>query len=279
MLLRMQWIECRWILDPARVDEATERLIANDFTAFACSSRSDGAIELAAYSAEVPPTAAIHCLAELGLHPVAEGVLDEAELYRQHHPEAPVALTPSVWVLPTPEAVAPPGALGLRLPPGPAWGDGRHPTTRLCAQRVAARRFDDQHVLDLGCGTGLLGVLAAKRGARVVDFADLDPHSLRITTMCCTANDVAPRIYEGDLLAAVPTTAVYDVIIANLWADLVLALAADPHLSNALPNGVLIISGVNMGRRDEVLAALTNLGFTLDWDAEDAWWWGAELHR
>jgi len=275
----MQWREVRWILDPAVADEASERLMAAGETSFVVAARSDGQVDFTAYGADTDPVIALAVLAELGAQPVGQTDLDEATLYAALNPDAPVELTPGVWVLPRVDADVPAAALALHLPPGPAWGDGRHPTTRMAASRLTPERCADQRVLDLGCGSGLLGVLAAKRGARSIDLADLDQHGLRVAAACCEANAVTARIFAGDLLDALPADASYDIVVANLWADLVLALLADVRLEQVLPHGCLILAGVNVQRRDEVMAALHTGGFTCAWQAEEAWWWSAEVHR
>lgn len=275
----MQWREVRWILEPAVADEASERLMAVGETSFVVAARGDGLVDLTAYGADTDPVTALAVLAELGALPAGRTDLDEATLYAALNPDAPVELTPGVWVLPREDATAPAGAIGLRLPPGPAWGDGRHPTTRMAASRLTPTCCTGRRVLDLGCGSGLLGVLAAKHGARSVDLADLDAHGLRVAAACCAANAVEARIFTGDLLDALPADASYDLVVANLWADLVLALLADPRLARVLPHGRLILAGVNVQRRDEVAAALEVCGFTCAWQAEEAWWWSAEVHR
>jgi ribosomal protein L11 methylase PrmA len=276
----MRWIEHRYLLrDDAVLDAALEALAAIDCTAFAASTRPEGGHDLVVYGENAPPLAAREALAGLGILAESERDLDEQVLYRALHPEAAIEIADGVWVAPRLDAATPDGALRLVLPIGPAWGDGHHPTTRLCASRLSEVRVRGQRVLDLGCGSGLLGVLAAKRGAASVDLADLDPHSLRVAGACLTANSVSGRIFQGDLLAALPAAAVYDVVVANLWADLVLALLADARFDAVLPHGRLVLSGVNVQRRDEVRAALAATRFTLHWQAEEAWWWAAEVSR
>lgn len=274
----MDWIEVRYELTAEDADLACEALVAAGFTAFALATGRGENQDLTLYGAEMLPQSALACLAALGLRPVAQATLDEQVLYAQLHPQAPVLLAPGVHVQPGDEA-PPAGGLVLRLPPGPAWGDGRHPTTRLLARRLVDLDVLGARVLDLGCGSGLLGILAAKRGAAEVVLTDNDDHALRVTRACCAANGVVAGIHSGDLLAAVPEGFVADLLIANLWADLVLACCDDSRLTGILPRGRWLGSGVHVRRRDEVEAVLTALGFRLVWFEEEAWWWAFEAHR
>lgn len=274
----MDWIEVRYELAAEDADLACEALVADGFTAFALATGRGENQDLTLYGAETPPQAALERLAALGLRPVAQATLDEQILYAHLHPRAPILLAPGVHVQPGDEA-PPPGGLVLRLPPGPAWGDGRHPTTRLLARRLLDLDVAGARVLDLGCGSGLLGILAAKRGAAEVVLTDNDDHALRVTCACCAANGVIAEIRSGDLLAAVPEGFVADLLIANLWADLVLACCGDPRLGDVLPRGCWLGSGVHVRRRDEVQAALTALGFRVVWSEEEAWWWAFEARR
>lgn len=274
----MQWIEIQYCLSAEEADLAGEALVAAGFTDFAAASRDDDRVDVTCYAASTAPVTALAVLAALGMRPTAQTTLDEAVLYAHLHPQAPIRLAPGVMIQPGSEA-PPPGDLVLHLPVGPAWGDGRHPTTQLCARRLMTWSLSGLRVLDLGCGSGLLGVLASRRGAAQVDFTDNDEHALRVARACCEANGVPPRCRLGSLLDALPADAVYDAIVANLWADLVLEVCADPRLASCLPRGRFLGSGVHVRRKDDVNQALQRCGFTLSWTAEEAWWWAFEAER
>jgi len=138
--------------------------------------------------------------------------------------------------------------------------------------------MDGAPVLDLGCGTGVLGILAHHRGARVV-FTDVDPNSVRTCRDRALANGVPdPVVVRSDLLAEVPAGP-YRVIIANIYADLLLEVAADTRLDVLLPTGDLLLSGISSPKADSVLAACTARGWQLRERCEEAWWTALWLVR
>jgi ribosomal protein L11 methyltransferase len=154
----------------------------------------------------------------------------------------PVAITPTFWVVPTwhdPPAAA---QKVIRMDPGRAFGTGTHPTTRMClrwiahsAPRCAARWV---HVLDYGCGSGILAIGAALFGARQIDAVDIDPAAIAATCANARANGV-------DLRAASPDSAhgAYDLVLANILATPLKLLA--PVLAGYVGRGgQLVLSGI-----------------------------------
>jgi len=138
--------------------------------------------------------------------------------------------------------------------------------------------FANQRVLDLGCGTGVLGVLASRWGASSVDFADLDPDAVRATRASCRLNGVSPgAILRSDLLLRI--RARYDVVLGNLYADLVLRLASDPRLGRSCRIGTLILSGIHRQRLITVRASVRAAGFAIQAEARDGQWHGLRLRR
>jgi ribosomal protein L11 methyltransferase len=191
-----------------------------------------------------------------------------------------VELAHGVWIDPTGRSRLPRGAIRLRVPPAPAFGDGRHPTTRLSARLLLGEDVAGARVLDLGCGTGALGLLARARGARRVDFTDYDAHAVRTCRAVCRANGYpGARVRRGDLLDAVPAGTVYDLVVGNLYADLVLRLCADPRLPRIAAGGRLVLSGIAARREREVRAALKRAGFRVTQRLEEAWWIGLRVRR
>jgi ribosomal protein L11 methyltransferase len=166
-----------------------------------------------------------------------------------------VRLTDRVVVRPPWVAHRPaPGELVLDVDPGRAFGSGSHPTTQLCAEVVAARARPGVRVLDVGCGSGVLAVLAARLGATVV-AVDVDADAVATTSDNAQRAGVAVDVRHGSLEVV---HGVADLVVANLLAPTVVALA--PALRAALaPDGRLVVSGVVATRWAHVADALAPL--------------------
>jgi ribosomal protein L11 methylase PrmA len=260
------------------VKRASAALLAVRFMGWAVSSRTRGGADLDLYAAGGPPRAAMASLAALGLRPFERERATERHLLKNVLPDEPCELAEGVWADVRGALRDRPDRLVLRVPPIAAFGDGRHPTTRIGARLMRGVTWKDRRVLDLGCGTGVLGVLAARWGARSVAFSDIDADAVRATRACCRLNGVKPSaVVRSDLLKSVRGG--FDVVIANLYADVLLALARDPALDRALPAGELVLSGVAAKRRKQVEKAFAALGFRRVAEDEEAWWCGLRMRR
>jgi ribosomal protein L11 methyltransferase len=160
----------------------------------------------------------------------------------------------------------PPGAVDLRIEAGAAFGTGHHGTTVGCLLAydalLKARRFP--RVLDVGTGTGVLAIAAARTGARVVAGTDIDPISVRIARENARINHAHGRFVRADGLAhaTVRAGAPYDLVFANILARPLVALASD--IRGALKGGgVAILSGLLRSQARFVLAAYLSRGFRL----------------
>lgn len=158
-----------------------------------------------------------------------------------------------------------PGDVVLALDPGMAFGTGLHPTTRLCLaalERLAADgAVAGSRVLDVGCGSGILSIAAAKLGAMSVLGLDPDPIAVESTTANARRNAVARRVRVRR--GSVPTgEAPLDLILANLIASLLVDLA--PQLRAELrTGGSLVASGIFVDREPEVRAAFEAAGLSI----------------
>ncbi len=132
------------------------------------------------------------------------------------------------------------GALNIALDPALAFGTGHHPTTASCLQSLAMIVKENDTVLDVGCGSGILAIAAAKLGAEV-DACDSDALCVENTKKNAQQNTLALRnIWVGSVNRA---TAQYDVVIANIVADVLVFMATD--LKKVLKRGgTLILSGI-----------------------------------
>ena len=161
------------------------------------------------------------------------------------------------------------GRLPLRLDPGLIFGTGSHATTRMCLAALEHCAGADRTVLDLGCGSGILGIGALLLGCAHVTGCDIDPKAPEVAAANAALNgfyDDKFTVCAGDILADAGLRrrlgTGYDIVLANIVADVIIPLAA---LAPAFltPGGTFVCSGIIDGREDEVAAALTRAGFTV----------------
>ena len=166
-----------------------------------------------------------------------------------------------------------PGDVVLALDPGMAFGTGLHPTTRLCLEAlesIAGRALlADARVLDIGCGSGILSIAAARLGADSALGLDIDPIAIEATSANARRNRLARRVTVrmGSLPSGEPR---FDLVLANLIASVLVSLA--PGLAGELrPGGRLVASGIFRDREAEVTTAFraTGLEVVERWASED----------
>jgi ribosomal protein L11 methyltransferase len=162
--------------------------------------------------------------------------------------------------------LAPASTVNLRIEAGAAFGTGHHGTTVGCLQAFSdllkARRFP--RVLDVGCGTGVLAIAAARTGSAIAVGTDIDAPSVRIANENAALNRADARFVHASGLddARVRGDAPYDLVFANILAPPLVALSAD--IKRALkPGGLAILSGLLRTQERRVLAAYTSKGFRL----------------
>ncbi len=150
----------------------------------------------------------------------------------------------------------------LKLDPGMAFGTGTHETTYLCLEVLDEKIQGGERVLDVGTGSGILGIGAILLGAGEVEGIDIDPTAVKVAQENARLNGVADKfeIKVGDL--ADKASGTYDIVVANIVANAVMML------SKVIPQflkkgGLYITSGIIDTRRDEVVAKLTELGFII----------------
>jgi len=171
--------------------------------------------------------------------------------------------------------LAPPSAVNLRIEAGAAFGTGHHGTTVGCLaafdRLLKRRRFGK--VLDVGCGTGVLAIAAARTGSRVALGTDIDAPSVRIANENAALNRARARFVHASGLddARLRAPAPYDLVFANILAPPLVALAQD--IKRALkPGGIAILSGLLRTQERRITAAYLSHGFALSRHLRrDAW--------
>ena len=170
------------------------------------------------------------------------------------------------------------GEVVLRLDPGAAFGTGTHPTTSMCLRALERLVRPGITVFDVGTGSGVLSIAAAKLGAAKVHAADYDATAVRVARENIEANGVADvvSVDESDLFSAFDGKA--ELVTANLIADLVIRLLPDldAHLA---AGGALLASGIIDDRAQEVREAAKTAGFFVAEDHEEKEWHAMVIRR
>ncbi len=154
----------------------------------------------------------------------------------------------------------------VTLDPGMAFGTGVHPTTRMCLEQVERRVQAGMRVLDVGTGSGILVLAAAKLGAQQVDAIDNSSVAAESAIANVAMNDLGDRIKVVlgvlDEVEAEGMAGRYDLVLANILAHIIGAIA--PHLARVLaPQGLVVVSGIIEARRHEAEGPLLESGLEL----------------
>ena len=149
----------------------------------------------------------------------------------------------------------------VNLDPGMAFGTGHHPTTRMCLELLEALQEPGMDVLDVGCGSGILSIAAAKLGARSVFGLDVDAVAVKAAKQNVGENGVAHavRMTQGSLPHADVRSRSYDVAVANISAKVVSEMAED-LVAAVRSGGRIIASGILVENSNGVEQALTSAG-------------------
>jgi ribosomal protein L11 methyltransferase len=190
-------------------------------------------------------------------------------------PELPIPPTHAgrrVVIKGSSEAYAPEeGETVISIVPGRAWGTGHHPTTVMCIMAIEKYLKAGSRVIDLGCGTGILGMVAAGIGAREVLAIDVEEEALAHARLNVDANNLGHlvKLLRSDGLKSLKYSA--DLIVANLLGGLLEPLAAQffEHLDEG---GILICSGFDVKWRDDALDCMRHAGLELlEESLDDSW--------
>jgi ribosomal protein L11 methyltransferase len=160
------------------------------------------------------------------------------------------------------------GAITLALDPGMAFGTGLHPTTQQCLEALSQLRLDGVRMLDVGTGSGILAIAAAKRGAREVVAVDTDPLAVRAATENAKGNEVSVDVRRG---SASDVDGTFDIVLANLVGPVLVEIAPELR-ARVRASGSLVAAGITAQAEPEVLAAFSAQGLGVVDRAERADW-------
>lgn len=167
---------------------------------------------------------------------------------------------------PTPDEVV------VRMDPGMAFGTGTHETTRLVMRCIERELKGGERFLDVGCGSGILSICAAKLGASFCAAYDIDPVAVKVTAHnieeCGMTNIICGT---SDLLQSVNREKPYDFAVANIVSDILLRML--PDMGDLLHEGsTLVLSGIIAPRSDELKDALAHHGYRLLYEETENDW-------
>jgi ribosomal protein L11 methyltransferase len=176
----------------------------------------------------------------------------------------PVKISKSITITPTWEEYEPTEEeMVIELDPGMAFGTGTHPTTVLCIQALESVLKGDEDVVDVGTGSGVLSIAAAKLGAKSVLGLDLDEVAVESAALNVKLNNVSDvvSVRQNNLLEQVDGK--YEVIVANILAEVIVQFVQDAA-AILKPGGAFITSGIIKRKKQEVKEALVAAGFTIE---------------
>ncbi|WP_175901622.1 50S ribosomal protein L11 methyltransferase [Burkholderia seminalis] len=178
----------------------------------------------------------------------------------------PIPIGERIWVVPSWHDAPDPDALVLELDPGLAFGTGSHPTTRLCMEWLEQSVKSGQSVLDYGCGSGILAILAKKCGANPVIGIDIDPQAVESARQNSERNRAEVTYGLPD---ACPDGE-FDIVVANILSN-PLKLMASMLASKVKPGGRIALSGVLARQADEVAAVYARYVDISVWREHEGW--------
>ena len=203
---------------------------------------------------------------------------DWSEAWKQHY--KPFKISEKVVVVPAWEDYMPSDSeIVFKIEPGHVFGTGQHQSTALCAAALERYVFKGSTVLDIGCGSGILSIISLLLGAKTATAIDIDPSAEKVCLENARLNNVPPdsfKVQTGNILADKAllqdiSQCKYDVVVANIIADVIIPLA--PVVKGLLSRGgVFITGGIIKDRCDDVIAALTENDFDVkDVTTRDVW--------
>lgn len=182
----------------------------------------------------------------------------------------PIRIGNNIWVVPSWHAAPDPDALVLELDPGLAFGTGSHPTTRLCMEWLESRPPLGLSMLDYGCGSGILAIVAKKLGASKAVGVDIDLQAIDSARYNSERNHCNIDFYLPEQFASSSRGPLFDIVMANILSS-PLKLMAPMLAGRIAPGGFLVLSGILLRQADEVAAAYAPYIKLAVWGEREGW--------
>ncbi len=261
-----RWFRVAFLVSREREDEALALASLGGGPGAECRRAGPGRVQMVVYFESRDEAAAAAARLEaagLCCRPPAgpDPVEDDGWLDACMAPREPIRAG-DFLVLDREGAPVAPGTLPIVLPPGRAFGTGEHPTTRGCLELLSGMDLDDAVVLDLGTGSGILAIAAARLGAARVLGLDNDPRVIDVAAANAQRNDVAARVrFAAASWTALAPAARFDLLLANIHRTAICraASALAPRLAG--PRRVAICSGFTPADLPRVEQAWAAAGF------------------
>lgn len=154
------------------------------------------------------------------------------------------------------------GDLVIHMDPGMAFGTGNHETTSMCIENLEKYVSEKSTVFDIGCGSGILGIVASKLGAKNVVGIDIDEMAVKVANENIQKNNVQDIMtaIAGNMTDKIEEGAKADIVVANIIADIIMKMSEDVR-KLLKDDGIFISSGIILAKVDEVLENLKDNGF------------------
>lgn len=252
-----------WLLTCPDPEEVENLLLGLNFLNFAIESTDDGNFARVYTDDE---TIIDELCQRLGCELVQKRISQERDWFKYLQLK-PFEIAPGIWIDPTHKLRK--DAIIIKMKPSVAFGTGDHPTTKLVARLMYNYLKSGDRVLDVGCGTGILSIVAKKLGARKVIAVDNDPVAVEIASKFSRINRVKIEVKLSDLLENVDGK--FDLIVANLTTDLVLKLLE--RIEKVMHNhSVVIVSGIFAIDTERVSTFALQRGLKIDEEVELEGW-------
>ncbi len=183
------------------------------------------------------------------------------------------------------EAPANDSRIILEIDPASSFGTGQHNTTQLCLELLEKNISGNEKVLDLGCGSGILSIAAILLGADYCTAVDIDENSVKIAKENAEKNNISKEKYtaycgnvitDNELVKTIGNG--YKIVVANIVADVLIGMS-DIFSDFLTDDGILIMSGIIVERKDEVIDAVKSQGFEVVSVAEKDGWAAVSMKK